>query len=411
MTNLIPRAFLFGNPQRVSPQLSPDGKKLAFIAPFQDVLNVWVGNVGSDEFQAVTKDQDRGVRIYFWGEDNRHIFYLQDVGGNENWRLYAVDLINGETRDFTPFENVQVQVIEYNKHFPNEMLIGMNKENEQVHDVYHMDVLTGKLTLRAKNPGTYAGWVSDSELKIRGAMEATAEGGFRLLLRQEETDDWRIFLTWTQEDSLTSGPVCFSRDGTILYLKDSRNVNAARLLKMNILSGETQVVIEDPEYDVGGLIVHPDTYEIQAVSFTKDRDEWVILDSSIESDIQTVRKLHHGDFFLGSRDNQDRKWIVGFTADNGPVPYYIFDRENKTATFLFDHRPELRKYELSFMEPISFRAEDGMTIHGYITFPPGEKRLNLPIVLNVHGGPWHRDVWGSIRKRNGFRIVDIFVCK
>src|SRR5262245_55668662 len=140
MTQLIPRKVLFGNPQRVSPQVSPDGQRLAFIAPHQEVLNVWVGNVGSDDFRAVTNDRDRGIRIYFWGEDNKHIFYLQDVGGNENWRLYAIDLNHGEIRDFTPFENVQVQVIEYNKYFPNEMLIGMNKENEQVHDVYHMDV-------------------------------------------------------------------------------------------------------------------------------------------------------------------------------------------------------------------------------------------------------------------------------
>jgi len=393
VVELIPRTILFGNPERVSPQLSPDGKRLAFIAPANNVLNVWVGEYGREEFHAITNDQDRGIRTYFWGEDNKHVFYSQDVGGNENWRLYAVDLSTGEIRDFTPYENVQVQVIEYNKHFPNDMLIGMNRENEQLHDVYHLDIPTGKLTMRAKNPGTYAGWLTDSELTVRGAMEATPDGGFRLLLRKEETADWRIAVEWNQEDSLTSGPVCFSKDGQTLYLKDSRSVNAARLLKMDVATGKTIVVIEDPKYDVGALIIHPDTYQIQAVSFTKSRDEWTILDPSIERDLSTVRKLHPGDFFLSSRDHSDRKWVVGFTADDGPVPYYTFSRDDQRATFLFDHRPELRKYKLASMEPISFTSSDGKTIHGYITFPR-EQRSDLPMVLNVHGGPWHRDVWG-----------------
>ena len=355
---------------------------------------MWVGELNSQDFQPVTKDTDRGIQFYFWGEDNRHLFYVQDVGGNENWRLYAVHLENGELRDFTPYDNVQAQVIEHNKHHPDDLLIAMNLENEQVHDVYHLHVPTGKLTLRAKNPGSYAGWLTDYEMRVRGAIEATADGGFRLLLRDTEDEDWRVVAVWTQEDALTSGPVAFSKDGKSLYLKDSRNANAARLLKMNVQTGEMETIVEDPDYDVGDLILHPDTYDVQAVSFTKARDEWFILDSSIEQDVSTIRKLHSGDFFMSSRDHEDRYWIVGFTADNGPVPYYRYDRQARNSTFLFDHRPELKKYQLASMEPISFKSVDGLTIHGYITFPSDETRTNLPVVLNVHGGPWHRDSWG-----------------
>jgi Tol biopolymer transport system component len=154
MVDLIPRVALFGNPERMSPQISPDAGKLTFLAPVENVLNIWIGDTGSETFRPITNDRDRGIRIYFWGEDNRHIFYAQDVGGNENWRLYAIDLISGKIRDFTPFENVQVQVLEYNKHHPDEMLIAMNTENEQFHDVYYLNIPTGELSLRAKNPGT-----------------------------------------------------------------------------------------------------------------------------------------------------------------------------------------------------------------------------------------------------------------
>ena len=394
MVDLIPRTILFGNPSRVSPQISPRGDQLAYIAPVNGVLNVWTGNLFSDQFQPVTKDTDRGIRAYFWGEDHRHLFYVQDIGGNENWRLYAVDLSSGIIRDLTPFDSVQAQVVEHNKHHPDELLVAMNLENEQVHDVYHLDIPTGKLTLRAKNPGSYAGWVNDSDLQVRGAIQATSDGGFQLLLRDQESKEWRVAAVWEQEDALTSGPVCFSRDGKIIYLKDSRNANAARILEMNVATGETRTIAEDPNYDAGDLIIHPDRYEIQAVSFTKARDEWLVLDPSIEKDLSAVRALHPGDFFLGSRDHQDRNWIAGFTADNGPVPYYHFDRTSKRATFLFDHRPELKNYNLASMEPISFVSSDGLTIHGYITFPREENRKDLPVVLDVHGGPWHRDVWG-----------------
>ena len=394
MVSLIPRTVLFGNPFRANPQVSPDGKKLAYIAPVQDVLNVWVGLLNSDEFHPVTKDTDRGIRAYFWAEDNRHLFYVQDIGGNENWRLYAVELETQEIRDLTPYENVQAQVIEHNKYHPYELLVAMNLENAQVHDVYHLHIPTGKLTIRGKNPGNYASWVADVDLQVRGAIEATPDGGFRLLLRENELNEWRVAAVWEQEDALTSGTVCFSRDGKFLYLKDSRNANASRLIKMDVETGASQIIVEDPDYDIGDLIIHPDTYEIQAVSFTKARDEWIILDPSIEEDVAAIRKLHPGDFFLGSRDQADKNWIVGFTADDGPVPYYLFDRERKGALFLFDHRPELRNYELSPMEPVSFTSSDGMTIYGYITFPPRQPRKNLPVVMNVHGGPWHRDVWG-----------------
>jgi dipeptidyl aminopeptidase/acylaminoacyl peptidase len=389
---LLPRTVLFGNPEKAAPLIAPDGKRMSYLAPLNNVLNIWVGTPGQNDFRPVTKDTDRGITRYFWSEDNRHILYLQDAGGNENWRLFSVDVESGVTRDLTPYENVQTQILDHDKKFPNELLLAMNRDNPELHDVYHLDLRTCDLRLIEKNPGNVVGWVVDTEMKVKGAMAATPHGGFDLLIKQKD-ESWKKIIEWDEEDSLTSSPVVFANDGT-LYLSDSRGANAARLVKLDVTSGRIKVLVEDPEYDVSDFLINPDTHEIQAVGMVKDRDEWTILDESVREDLEIIRGLHRGDFFLLNRDNDDQTWMIGFTVDNGPVPYYAYNRKTKMAEFLFSNRPDLDHYELAQMEPISFQSRDGLMIHGYLTLPAGAPRSNLPLVLNVHGGPWHRDTWG-----------------
>jgi len=391
---LIPRKVLFGNPVKTDPQISPDGKMMAYVAPVNNVLNVWVKTIGKEDDRAVTRDDNRGIRWYFWAEDSEHIMYLQDVGGDENSRLYGVNLKTNEIKDLTPYEDVQVRIIHSDKNFPNELLIGMNKENPKVHDVYHLDVPTGELELVAKNPGNISSWRADADLMVRCALAATAEGGKDLMVRENEQGDWKKLLTWDSQDSMNSGPLSFTKDGNSLYLVDSRNVNAGRLVKMEIKTGNIEVLAEDPQYDVWDVMIHPDSYEVQAVSFNKARAEWIVLDESIKDDFEAIAKLDDGDYFVEGRDNADATWLVYFTKDNGPQSYYTYDRKKKKGTYLFDHMPELNKCKLARMEPISFMARDGLTIHGYITFPVWKERKNLSMVLRVHGGPWARDYWG-----------------
>jgi dipeptidyl aminopeptidase/acylaminoacyl peptidase len=392
--NLIPRKILFGNPVKTSAQISPDGKRLAYLAPVNNVLNVWVGAIGSEDYKPVTRDEDRGIRFYTWAKDNKHIIYIQDVDGNENWRLYATNLETLETRDLTPFENMQARVINLDKHYPNELLIGLNKENPQVHDAYHLDLPSGELTLVAKNPGNVSAWITDNHFNIRGATASTPDGGTDLLVRDTVEDAWRKLLAWGPDDALNSFPIGFSNDEQSLFLVDARDVNAGRLVKLHIGSGSIAVIAEDSQYDVGNVLVHPDTHEIQAVAFNKDRVAWTVLDEAIKLDFDIIHDIHKGDFGIISRDNANSNWVVAFTVDDGPVSFYSYNRETRSVTFLFDNQPDLNKYTLTTMQPISFNSRDGLTIHGYLTLPQAQNKTNLPMVLDVHGGPWGRDGWG-----------------
>ena len=300
----------------------------------------------------------------------------------------------GEARDLTPFPEVQAQLLDKSRRFPGELLVGLNKRDPQVHDVYRLALDTGELTLVAENPGNVAGWVPDADFRVRGALAATPEGGFDLLFREDEEDDWEKLLGWGREDSLNSSPLGFSGDGRRLHLADSRGANAARLVDLDPATGETEVLAEDPEYDVSGALIHPDTHEVQAAAFTRARTEWTVLDASIEKDFEAIRALHPGDFQIYDRDRADEQWVVGFDRDDGSAAFYTYDRTTGSGTYLFDARPGLADYTLARMEPVSFTSRDGLTVHGYLTLPPGGGREGLPVVLNVHGGPWARDTWG-----------------
>jgi dipeptidyl aminopeptidase/acylaminoacyl peptidase len=402
MVELIPRSVLFGNPERTSPHLSPDGTQLGWIAPLDGVLNVWVapvavdaGGVDWDAARALTQDTDRGIRSFAWAHDNRHVLYIQDVGGDENWRLYDVDLASPalDRRDLTPFEGIHAMLIGASKRKPGEVLVGMNKDNPQLHDVYRLDLASGELVKETDNPG-YADWLADEDLRVRGAIAPLPDGSFDLLVRDSETADWRTLLTIPAEDSTSTDVVTFSEDGQSLLMISAAGSNTGRLARVDLATGVQTVITEDRDADVSGALVHPDTLEPQIVTIRKERTEYVVLDPLVADDFKAIRGLHPGDPLFAGRDDADTTWLVGFTNDSGPVPYFLYDRATKTASFLFEHQPALSRYELAPMEPFTFTARDGLVVHGYVTFPPGLGRQNLPAVLNVHGGPQVRDTWG-----------------
>jgi len=399
MPELIPLPVLFGNPERVSPSISPDGTQLAWIAPHEGVLNVWLAPASAQDgadlaaARVITDDTDRGIRQFGWAHDGRHLLYLQDTGGDENWRLHDVDIQTMERRDLTPFDGVQARLVAMERKLPNEILVGLNRDNPQLHDVYRLDLVTGELTKEVENPG-FIGWVADPQLVVRGGLAPLPDGGFQLMVRDSAEADWRLLLAVPAEDSLTTDVVGFSADGQSLLITSSAGAQTARLECLDLATGTSEVLAEDPEADISEVRVHPDTREPQIVVVLKARSEYVVLDPAVADDVAAIQALHRGDpTFIGA-DDADDIWLVGFTNDAGAVPYYLYDRSTRSAKFLFEHQPELSKYELATMEPFSFTARDGLTVHGYLTFPPDAERSMLPTVLNVHGGPWARDAWG-----------------
>jgi dipeptidyl aminopeptidase/acylaminoacyl peptidase len=391
---LIPRDVLFGNPERISPALSPDGTLLGFVAPEEGVLNVWVGPADDlDAARPVTHDRGRGVRTFSFCHDDATLVYLQDTDGNEDWRLYALDLKTGESRLVTPGEGVHAMILGHNRWNPGTMLVGLNADNPMLHDIYRFDLSSGAFDKVETNPG-YAGWLIDSDLAVRGGVAMTPEGGAIVYLRDPATGEDAHWLDISPDDVATTGVYGFSRDGDALFVLSSAGVNASRLLRVDLLTGAETVLAEDPSYDVAAVLSHPDTLEPQSVVFLEDREEWVHLDPVLGAEIDSLRSRLRGEVGISRSERTDRRWLVSDTPSDGPVHYHVYDRDSREMRFLFAHKPALDSYELAVMEPFRFTARDGLEIHGYVTYPPGLERVGLPAVVDVHGGPWHRDMWG-----------------
>lgn len=397
---LIPREVLYGSVGKVWAAISPDGKRLGYLGPFDGGLNVWIGDRNGEELKAVTHSTDGGIRQWAWAYDNRHLIYLQEHDGDENWRLHSVDLGSGVVRDLTPFDGVQAQLLALSKRRPHEVVVALNLNDPGLHDPYLVNLDTGQVELLAKNPGFYPlrvpAWIIDDNLDVVGGTRPTPDGGIEICLRPVGFTgaDWPTFETFDFEDALASEPLHTTGDGKGLYLLSSKDCNSRRLVLADLTTGAETVIFEDPVYDVAGVELHPDTREVQLVEVRRDRIDTVVIDRSLEEDVAVLRAAQRGDFRVTSRDDADRFWTVTYVADDAPTSTYLYDRQARSARLLFGDRPALEAYTSAPMEPFSFTARDGLTIHGYLTFPVGVDRDRLPTVLYVHGGPYGRDDWG-----------------
>ncbi|MGH7177741.1 MAG: S9 family peptidase [Tepidisphaeraceae bacterium] len=413
-TKLIPRAVLFGNPDKAQPRISPDGKWLAFVAPVDGVLNVWVAPTDSlSQAKPVTRDTKRGIRMYQWAFTSNHILYSQDEGGNENWNVHVVHLSTGQDRNLTPNSKVAARISQTSARFPEEIVVAINDRNPSFHDLHRMNIVTGKDTLLLENPGMIkdqpvAGFAIDNDLRVRMAQTASPGGGAEVFTLVTEPNNegsggakWESFVTIPPEDGLTTRASEFDASGDVLYVTDSRDRNTAGLFAWNLKTGEKKLLAEDPKSDAGQLLRDPKTLEAQAVSFNYDRNRWKAIDPSVEPDLKALAGVCEGDISVTSRSLDDKTWTVAYAADNAPTKFYLYDRGTRQAKFLFTNRENWAGLPLVKMHPAVIKSRDGLDLVCYYSLPlsvdpdqDGKPEHPVPMVLDIHGGPWARDNWG-----------------
>lgn len=417
---LIPREKFFGNPEKARARISPDGKLLAYLAPVDGVLNVWVGPADDpSKAKPVTHDTHRGLRNYSWAYTSQHLLYTQDKNGDEDNHVYSINLKTGEIKDLTPIEKISATIEGVSDKFPEEVLIGINDRDERhFHDIYRVNIITGEKKLLQKNPG-YAGFVTDDDFQVRFAVNITPDAG-QTYLQAVDNNEWKEYMAIDALDAMTTSLAGFDKTGQKLYILDSRNRNTAALKWIDLKTNEEHLVAEDPRADISGAIVHPTEKTIQAVSFTYDKPEWKVLDKSIQPDLDYLKTVRDGEIQITSRTLDDNRWTVAYLTDDGPVYFYLYDRQpERKATFLFTSTPELEKLPLVKMHPQIIKSRDGLNLVSYLTLPKGSDPQGvgrptkpLPMILNVHGGPWARDDWGydpehQLLANRGYAVLSV----
>lgn len=399
-TPLILRSALFGNPVKFGALLSPDGKWVSWIAPVNGLLNVWVAPSDKPEVgKAITASTDHPISTHFWSSDSNQILFIKDNGGDENFHLYGVDIITGKQQDYTPFANVSIKVIGVSSKRQNELLVGINNRDPRWHDVYLLNIKTGKRKLLLKGDG-FINFQSDDDLQLRLVGRPNVVGGVDYFHIKGGVVADKSFLSTSLEDSGTS-PLGFTSDGRTLYWIDSRDRDTAALFAEDTATGQRKLIGQDSRAELSGTLRHPVSGEVQAFSVNYLKDEWHFIDKRLKDDFDWLEKHLDKDFFVVSRTRADDKWIVGVDLLSKVSGTYLYNRQTKHLRTLYVARPELLGVPLMPMLTAEIKARDGLILPSYLTLPKGsdingdgkaDKRV--PMVLLVHGGPWLRDVYG-----------------
>jgi dipeptidyl aminopeptidase/acylaminoacyl peptidase len=399
--NLIPRQVIFGNPDKANVQISKDGNFISYLSSKDGALNIFVAKANDlKSAKTITNDTKRGIRNYFWSHDNKHILYLQDTDGDENDKIHKVDVETLNNTILTPKNGVKAQINHVSYKSPNEIIIGLNERRKDYFDIYKLNISTSESSLLYKND-KYSGFNIDDDNKIRFGYFMTPDAGNQIyqFKGQEEVP----FIKIEQDDLLTSGIEGFNQSGDKAYFIDSSGRDTSALYMLDLETKEKELLYANTKADVEGLIIHPKSKILQAVSSNYEKQEYKIFDDELKDDYSKLKELHKdGQLIINSRTLNDDKWIVVFTFDDKPAMYYLYDKTSKEAQYLFTNKEKLQNYTLSNMHPVIIKSRDGLNLVSYLSVPVDnavssnsyKTKQPIPMVLYVHGGPNARDVWG-----------------
>lgn len=386
----------FKNPEKSRFQISPNGENFSYMAPYENRLNIFVRSINDENAKRITSETDRDIAGYFWGNDNR-ILYIKDAGGDENFKLYAVDRDGQNQKDLTPFDSVRIQIIDDLEDIEDEVIIGMNKRNKQLFEPYRLNIETGDIERLADNTdpmNPIMGWQTDHDGKIRVAMSLSNGVETNLLYRDTEAEPFKTVLTTNFK--VTANPLFFDFDNKMLYMSSNMGRDKEAIVKFDPKTGkEVKVLFEHPEVDVSGLSYSRKRKVLTTISYTTDKRHMKFLDDKAKSIYDRLKKdLGEYEVVITSANKNEDKFLVRTYSDRSLGAYYFYDLNTDELKKLTDVSPWINEEDMAPMKPITYTSRDGMTIHGYLTLPKGVEPKNLPVVVNPHGGPWARDGWG-----------------
>ncbi|AUS88231.1 S9 family peptidase [Lysinibacillus capsici] len=398
------------NPGNFGYELSPDGNYITFSSAWENRANVFVKKMNDDsEPVRVSNSKDRDVAGFYWKDNN--LLYVKDKGGDENFHIYSTTFNGSEEKDLTPYPNVTVGILSGLQGVKDEILIMMNKEDATVFDVYKLNVKTGETTHVAKNPGNITSWLADRNGNVRIAVASDGVEG-TILYRDSEKDEFKPFIEMEAGDEVM--PLAFSKDNQYIYATSNKGRDKVEVVKYD-LKGNEEVIMSNDQVDVSGVLYSAEHDKLLYGAYITDKPHYQFFDENFEKlfrKIQSKLNVHESELGINDYNKEMTKFIVSVSSDTVYGKYYYYDSTTDELTELATLSPWLNPNELAEMHPISYKSRDGLTINGYLTLPKNKEAKDLPLIVNPHGGPWARDMWGfnpevQLLANRGYAVLQV----
>lgn len=398
------------NPGNLGYELSPDGNFITFASAWKNRSNVFVKKMNDDsEPVRVSNSKDRDIAGFFWKENS--LLYLKDKGGDENFHIYSTTFNGSKEKDLTPYPNVTVGILSGLQGVKDEILIMMNKEDATVFDVYKLNVKTGKTKHVAKNPGNITNWLADRNGNVRVAVATDGVTG-TILYRDSEKDEFKPFIEVEAGDEVV--PLAFSKDNQTIYATSNKGRDKVEVVKYD-LEGNEKVIMSNDEVDVSGVLYSAEQDKLLYGAYVTDKLHYQFFDKKFEKlfrKIQNKLGVHESELGINDYNKEMTKFIVSVSSDTVYGKYYYYDSITGDLTELATLSPWLKPEGLAEMHPISYKSRDGLTINGYLTLPKNQEAKDLPLIVNPHGGPWARDMWGfnpevQLLANRGYAVLQV----
>jgi len=389
---LIPMQDFFRNPEQTGYQISPDGTKLSWLAPFENRLNVHVQTIGEEAVTRITEETDRDIYSYFW-VSNERIVYLQDDGGDENTHVFAVNIDGSDFAALTPFPEVRVNVVDDLENDPAHMIVQMNKRDPRLFDVFRLNLIDGELELLVENPGNFVGYETDHTGAVRIAYVSDGVNN-QVLYREQPEDEWEMLLETSWKDIFSVAQFTYDNDKFWAITNLGRDKAGLVLFDPKTKTVE-ETLFSHPQVDLLSAHFSDQRKILTSVSFLAAYRTFVYFDPVMERIHRKLEdKLAPLQVRFADASKDEKKWLITTFSDKDLGSYYFYDVETEELTHLSDNSPWLNAADMADMEPVTYESRDGLFIHGYLTLPKGLEPKNLPLVVNPHGGPQARDSWG-----------------
>ena len=406
----------FKNPKKTGYQLSPDGKYFSYLAPYKKRMNIFVQKIGGKKVQQITFEKDRNVGGYFWANKKR-IVYIKDSGGDENFKLFAVDRTGKNAKDLTPFEKIRIEIIDTLKDQENELIIGMNKNNPAVFEPYRINIKTGKIQQLASNENPaepITQWITDHKGKLRIAIQMVGGVNQRILYRASEKEEFKE--VFTTNFKVQFQPIFFEFDnGPIVFASSNVGRDKSVIVRYNMETKQEVGIplFEHSEVDVSSLIYSKKRKVITAAVYTTWKRQYQFFDkkrANLQAKLEKALKGY--EVVVTSVSKDETKYMIRTYSDRSLGAYYYYDQEKDKLEKIIEVSPWLQEEDLATMKPIKYQSRDGLTLHGYLTLPRELTSLPIPTVVLPHGGPWHRDEWGyhpevQLLANRGYAVLQI----